>query len=185
MGLPIVLKFPVAEGTEEIDLRDAKVLLPVVIEDARAGVAERSIVAYVDVQFDENGMPTIAGAPVSEFQAALADAGMNVDLGGVRLDPAMLASLKGFNVHHLQVETEPEGMYLYLNGQRLPRIAWDQERLANALDLYSRLDPESPYLPVISFVLPYVQPADVELTLIFPPQGEGTGEVPFPFIRPQ
>lgn len=168
IGVPVVVKLPVAEGASEAELRDSKALPAVDTDQARSGADQKVLILHLDVALDEQGIPTIAGSSMTEFQAALQEAGLPVDLSSVKVDPATIASLQASNIALLQVETEPEGLYLNLNGQRLPRIAWDDERLQNALALYASLEPDSPYLPILQFLLPYIQPADVELGVTLP-----------------
>ena len=62
------------------------------------------------------------------------------------------------------------------------RVAWDDERLQNALALYGSLEPDSPYLPLLQFFLPYIQPADVELGLTLPLQPGAQAPTPAPWI---
>jgi hypothetical protein len=173
VGVPVVIKLPVEAGASEADLRDSKTLPRVDTDAARTSVGEKVLIMHLDVALDEQGVPTIAGTSMTDFQGALNEAGLAADLSSVKVDPAMIASLQAANVMLLQVETEPEGLYLNVNGQRLPRVAWDDERLRNALELYSSLEPDSPYLPLLRFFLPYIQPADVELGVTLPvPAGQ-------------
>lgn len=173
VGVPVVIKLPVDAGVEEAALRDSKSLPRVDTDQARSSVAEKVLMLHLDVALDDQGVPTIAGTSMTDLQGALAEAGLAADLSSVKIDPAMVASLKAANVLLLQVETEPEGLYLNVNGKRLPRVAWDEERLNNALKLYSSLEPDSPYIPLLQFFLPYIQPADVELGVSLPvPAGQ-------------
>jgi sulfur carrier protein ThiS len=173
VGVPVVIKLPVAAGASEAELRDSKTLPRVDTDEARASVDEKVLILHLDVALDEQGVPTIAGTSMTDFQGALNEAGLAADLSSVKVDPATIASLQAANVLLLQVETEPEGLYLNVNGQRLPRVAWDDERLRNALELYSSLEPDSPYLPLLQFFLPFIQPADVELGVTLPvPAGQ-------------
>jgi hypothetical protein len=163
----------VAAGLEEAGLRDSKTLPMVDTDQARASVSEKVLILHLDVALDEQGIPTIAGSSMTDFQGALDEAGLPVDLSSVRVDPAMIASLQASNILLLQVETEPEGLYLHVNGRRLPRVAWDDQRLRNALELYGSLEADSPYMPLLQFFLPYIQPADVELGVFLPvPEGQ-------------
>jgi len=173
VGVPVVIKLPVDAGAEEAALRDSKTLPRVDTNEARANVGEKVLILHLDVALDEQGVPTIAGTSMTDLQGALAEAGLPADLSSIKVDPAMIASLQASNVLLLQVETEPEGLYLNVNGKRLPRVAWDDERLSNALELYGSLEPDSPYMPLLQFFLPYIQPADVELGVSLPvPAGQ-------------
>lgn len=181
VGVPVVIKLPAQPGAAEIELRDSRTLPAVDTGAARAGVSEKVLILHLDVALDEQGVPTLAGTSMTDFQAAFDEAGLPVDLSSARVDPATIASLQAANVLLLQVETEPEGLYLHVNGRRLPRVAWDDVRLSNALEIYSNLEPDSPYLPLLRFFLPYIQPADIELgvTLPVPPGQEAPQPAPW------
>lgn len=168
LGVPLVVKLPVPEGQAEIPVR-AKGAVPLVNTDqARASVTDPSLIAHVDVAVDDQGVPTLAGTSMSEMQGAFESAGLPVDLSSVRIDPTTIAGLTAGGIHLVQLETQPEGLYLYVNGNRLPRVAYDQARLQSALDLYGKLQPDSPNVPLLNFFGPYIQPADVELSVFLP-----------------
>ena len=178
LGVPLVVKLPVPEGQAEIPVRGKGPVPLVNTDEARSAVTAPSLIAHVDVAVDDQGVPTIAGSSMSEMQDAFESAGLPVDLSGVRIDPATVSDLTGRGVHLIQLETQPEGLYLYVNGNRLPRVAYDQARLQNALDLYGKLQPESPNVPLLEFFGPYIQPADVELSVSLP-GAEQTPPSPF------
>ncbi len=185
VGVPVVIKLPVQPGAAEVELRDSRTLPAVDTNDARSKVSEKVLILHLDVALDEQGVPTIAGTSMNDFQAAFQEAGLPVDLSSARLDPATIASLQASNITVLQVETEPEGLYLHVNGQRLPRIAWDDVRLRNAVELYSSLEPDSPYLPLLQFLLPYIQPSDIELGVTLPAPAGQQAPQPAPWITEQ
>lgn len=184
LGIPLVVRFPVRAGATEAPLRDKDTLPLVNTEQERAAVTAPLLIAHVDVALDAAGVPTIAGYSLPEYQNAFQVAGIPLDLSSARLDPAVVASLAAADIQIVQAETEPEGLYLYLNGSTLPNVAWDQERIDNALALYSQLEPDSPYLPILRFLAPYIQPADMELALFLPTQAGGQQAAPRPFIKP-
>jgi hypothetical protein len=180
LGVPLVVKLPVPEGQAEIPVR-AKGPVPLVnTDEARSAVTAPSLFAHVDVAVDDQGVPTIAGTSMTEMQDAFASAELPVDLSTVRIDPATVSDLTARGVHLVQLETEPEGLYLYVNGNRLPRVAYDQARLQNTLDLVGKLQPDSPAVPLLEFFGPYIQPADVELSVALPGSEQTT---PSPFVQ--
>lgn len=184
-GVQVAIKFPVQQGTAEIPLRDSASLSQVSVEEQRAGVDARSTIAYADVDVDANGVPAVGGLSLGALQEGFQEAGMAVDLSTARLDPGMVAMLTTANVQHMQVETEPEGLYSYLNGMRLPRLTYDAVRLQNAISFYQALDPASPYLPLVQALLPGIQPSDLEVTVFLPKQSGAADVNPAQFISIQ
>ncbi len=181
-GAPVLIKLPVAPGVAEAGVRDTKTLPRVDTEQARASVAQKVLILHLDAALDEQGAPTIAGTSLTDLQGALMEAGIAADLSSARLDPATIASLQAANVALLQIETEPEGVYINVNGQRLPRLAWDDERLQNLATLYGGLEPDSPYLPLLHFLLPYIQGADIELGVTLPLAAGQQAPTPAPWV---
>lgn len=182
MGAPVLIKLPVDPGVAEAGARDTKTLPRVDTDQARASVAQKVLILHLDAALDEQGTPTIAGTSLNDLQGALMEAGIAADLSSARLNPATIASLQAANVALLQVETEPEGVYFNINGQRLPRLAWDDERLQNLAALYGSLEPDSPYLPLLQFLLPYIQGADIELGIALPLAAGQQAPTPAPWV---
>ncbi|MCS6843681.1 MAG: hypothetical protein NZ528_05045 [Caldilineales bacterium] len=185
VGLPIAVKFPVAPGNAEIPMADLKDLDLVNVEEVRGRTTMVPLRFYADIETDRQGVLRLAGFTLIELQDAMTKAGLGADLSGLRLNPATVATLAGGGVQHLQMETEPEGIYLCFNGKPLPRLAWDQERMTNLIDLYASLNPSARTTEALRFFLPYLQPSDIELTLYLPRGAEATLIEPCPFVDGQ
>lgn len=182
IGLPVVLKFPVAEGNAEIPLRTKDDLNLIDVEQARAQVSEPSLRLYTDIGVDAQGGLSVAGIPLATLQEDLGQAGVGLDLSSAKIDPARVAALTAAGVQNVQIETEPEGLYIYMNGTQLPRVTWDAERLQNFIDVFEALSPDDPNLARLKFLQPYLQSADIEVTLQ-PPLQSGAQEIaPRPFL---
>lgn len=181
VGLPIAIKFPVAPGNAEIPLADLKDLDLVNVEAVRGRTAMVPLRFYADIEADRQGVLRIAGFTIPQLQDAMKQAGFAADLSSLRLNPATVATLAGGGVQHLQIETEPEGIYLCFNGRPLPRLAWDEARMSNLIDLYAQLNPGSRTAEALRFFLPYLQPSDIEITL-FLPRGDAALIAPCPFV---
>jgi hypothetical protein len=160
-GVPLALTFPVAAGEEPIPLRDPGTLPQVDEEAARSAAGDPDVTFHAGLDVDSSGLATVAGLPVAVAQ----------------LDPALVATLGAAGIQHFQMETEPEGLYIYFNGEPLPRISWDQERLENLAAFYQGVYGSDPNVPVINMMLPALGNTDLEVTL-FLPVPEGMEEVP-------
>lgn len=176
IGLPVVLKFPVAPGNAEIPLRTKDDLNLIDVEQARSQVSDASLVLHTDIGVDAQGGLSIAGIPLSALQEDLGQTGLPIDLSSASIDPARVAALTAAGVQSVQIETEPEGLYLYMNGTELPRVTWDAERLQNFIDVFEALSPDDPNLARLKFLQPYLQAADIEVTLL-PPLQPGAQEI--------
>jgi len=156
-GLNIVLRFPMQEGVAEIPMRDPSVP-PAEVVAAEAGPAQ--LVSKIDVSYDANGVPSIAGISSRD----LAQAGVMLP---IELTPQTLAQLKAAGVKEMQLVTGPEGVFITVNGQPLPHFAWSDAQLQNVTGLYEQMNPTSPYIGLAKLFLPELSKMDVDLQLNF------------------
>jgi hypothetical protein len=159
LGLNLVLRFPPQPGAAEIPLAEPgaarKIALTPTAEPA-------SLIAKFEVKFDEKGVPGIMGLSGTDLAAL----GLGA-IGG--LSPDMIANLQSGNLQNMELRMKPDGLHIYVNGEPLPVVIWDSKLLADAVEVYGQLSPNSPMLPVIQLFLPYLDRADVGILLHFPP----------------
>jgi hypothetical protein len=153
-GLNIVLRFPTQEGAEEIAIRDPSIA-PEAMQPATEETAP-SFVTRIDVNYDANGVPTIAGINSRD----LAEAGVFLP---IELTPQTLQQLKSNDVKELRFVTGPKGVFVTVNGEALPQIAWNSSLLSNSADLYAQMNPDSPYIALAKLLLPELANLDVDL----------------------
>lgn len=159
-GLDFVIKFPMQEGAAEVPMRDASV--PLTAPEAAAEEQPATFITRIDVNYDENGVPTIAGISSRDLAQA---AGMYLP---VELTPQSLAQLKAAGVSEMRLVTGDNGVFISVNGQPLPHIAWNDALLGNTAGLYEQMNPESPYIALAKLFLPELDNLDVDLRLLFP-----------------
>lgn len=155
-GLNIVMRFPSQEGAGEIPVRD-----PNVAPEAMQPVTEEiapSFVTRIDVNYDANGVPTIAGISSRD----LAEAGVFLP---IELTPELLAQLKSNDVKEIRFVTGPNGVTITVNGEALPQIAWNSALLNNGADLYAQMNPDSPYIALAKLLLPEMSNLDLDLRM--------------------
>jgi hypothetical protein len=155
-GLNIVMRFPSQEGAAEIPVRD-----PTIAPEAMTPVTEEvapSFVTRLDVNYDANGVPTIAGISSRD----LAQAGVFLP---IELTPELLAQLKANDVKEIRFVTGPNGVSITVNGEALPQIAWNSALLNNGADLYAQMNPDSPYIALARLLLPEMSNLDLDLRM--------------------
>lgn len=155
-GLNIVMRFPTQEGAAPVAVRD-----PSIAPEAMAPVVEEvapSFVTRIDVNYDANGVPTIAGISSRD----LAEAGVFLP---IELTPELLAQLKGNGVEEIRFVTGPNGVTITVNGEALPQVAWNSALLSNGADLYAQMNPDSPYIALAKLLLPEMSNLDVDLRM--------------------
>jgi hypothetical protein len=158
LGLNVVLRFPTQPGAAEIPLTAAGSAKNVALAPT---TDPASAIAKFEVKFDENGKPGIMGLSSNDLAA--------LGLGAIPgLSPDMVSKLQAGNIQNMEVQTKPDGVHIYVNGEPLPTLMWDSALLGNVMDLYSQLSPDSPLLPLIKVILPYLDRANIDILLHLP-----------------
>ncbi|MCB0188692.1 MAG: hypothetical protein KDE31_30695, partial [Caldilineaceae bacterium] len=114
------------------------------------------------IAFDESGNLSIGGLSASAL-------GMN----GPLLDANTLGMLQSYGIENLQIQTEPNGINLSMNGRPLPSITYDSAALANVVPVVQGFAPE--LAPTLESALPMLQNAALDVAVSF--TGEPVGEL--------
>jgi len=159
LGLSVVLKFPEQDGAQEISYGPDDIKLAGLAPSTDAA----SAVVKFEVRYDGQGVPSILGISARDLQAV----GVNA---AIALDPGVLQQLQTNNVQHIQLSTKSNGLYLYVNGSPLPAIAWDNQALGNAVQVYEQMNPGVPkaYLDLIKMFVPMLGSTDMSAMIHFP-----------------
>jgi len=158
LGLDLVLTFPRAEGVAEIPLIDPEAAVNTV---AQPSSEPASAIVQFEVKYDENGVPGILGITAADLAAM----GISAPLA---LHPAYVALLQQNNIQTMELRGKSDGVFLYINGQPLPNIVWDDTFLNNAVGLYTQMNPQSPYIDIAKTVVPLMNKADIAIMVHFP-----------------
>lgn len=165
LGLAIVLKFPMQDGAQAIDYGPADLKLASVGE--AAAEMTPSAVAKFEIRYDGQGVPSILGISARDLQAL----GLEAPLA-LRSD--YVAGLQANNIQNAQISARPDGLHMWINGQALPTIVWNEETLNNAVNVYAQMNPGVPpaYLNLIRTFVPMLGRTDLSVLMHFP-VGEG------------
>jgi hypothetical protein len=157
-GADVVVRFPVQEGVEAVDLRDhTSPPAPLAAE-----IADPSLITHIDIDYDETGEPMIAGITSGELAAAT---GLYLP---INLTPDIVAGLTAQGIETVRLVSTGDGLYVFVNGEPLPNVAWDQGLLLDSANLYAQVNPDSPYIQMISMLAPQLDNMDLDLQLRFP-----------------
>lgn len=165
LGLDIVLQFP-HEGTDIpfVDTSTVRNFQPTPTTDPP------SLIAKFEVRFDDQGRAGLMTLTPDDLAA--------LGVGSpIKLSPEMLANLQAGNIQSMEIRTKPDGAFVYVNSEPLPRLIWDTQLLRNLVDLYSKLSPDAQLLPLIQQVAPYLDRADLNILLRFP-KAAGQADIP-------
>lgn len=157
-GLNVVLRLPLQPGEAEIPLREGGVLPETAVPDAE----EAKAIVIMDVEFDGEGVPRLAGVTTRELGQAA-----NLDLRALELPAETLAALKDSGVEELRLRVGDEGIFIAVNDMVLPHLAWNNAALDSSLDLYGALSPDSPLTKVLEVLVPELNNTDIDLVVRF------------------
>jgi hypothetical protein len=168
LGLSIALKFPKQDGAQDIAYAPADTKVASLAPSTQAP----SAVAKFEIKYDDQGVPSILGISARDLQAL----GVNAN---VALDPNVLTQLQSNNVQNIQLSSRSNGLYMYVNGNPLPAIAWDSAALNNAVQVYEQMNPGVPkqYLDLIKTFVPMLGQTDMSMMVHFP---VAAGQTPIP-----
>jgi hypothetical protein len=96
----------------------------------------------------DDGQITLAEGPLQGLLA-----GLGVDLSSLTMDAETVQDFVKANIQHIQLDNRPDGLGVYVNGQAMPTLAWDDESLASlvkVLDMTGTdLGPAAKLLPLL------------------------------------
>ncbi|MEA3334608.1 MAG: hypothetical protein U9R25_01770 [Chloroflexota bacterium] len=155
-GANVVVRLPM-NGYAPINLRDPAA----VPEPVPADAGPTALVTHVDIDYDENGIPMLAGITTRD----LINAGLGVP---VELTKETLAAIKAYGIEELQMLGNDDGVFVTVNGMPLPHIAWNDLSLNQGATLYGQVNPDSPLVGLINLLLPQLNNVDFDVKVRFP-----------------
>lgn len=160
LGVDTVMRFPRQPGVAEIPLADANATGNVV---TKASGRPASALVQFEIKYDQNGVPAILGISAAELLAN------GISLGNSALSPQAIQTLQTGNVQSLELRGKEDGVFVYVNGEPLPNIAWDDTLLNNVADVYGQMNDQTVReVQVVKQLLPMVNKADLGVLIHFP-----------------
>lgn len=117
---------------------------------------------------------TVGGQPITELGG-----GLGAGLAGLSFPPDMVDALSAFNIQHIQIDNTPEGLLILVNGQAIPSLAWDGEKLVATAEV---LDTLGSGVALLDRVLPLITNLGLGVILRFP---IAQGEEALPMVAPE
>jgi len=164
IGLDVVVQMPLQEGAEPIPYRDAKQELTGV--KAQSAVEEPSVQLHLEITYDEEGVPYIWGMSAELLGA------MGYGVPG-KLPPETVAALKEAGIQRIALQTKGDGLFLFINDRPLPHIAWSEDHLSNAVNLYAVMNatswvPNEAFVSAVQELVLQLGNSDILLVVNFP-----------------
>jgi len=126
----------------------------------------------LDVQSD--GSINVGGKPISQLGGS-----MGASLAQANIPANMVDNLTALNIQHIQIDNTPDGLLILVNGQAVPSLAWDGEKLVATAKVLEQLGSG---VALLERVLPLIQDIGVGVILRLP---LAQGETVLPMVAPQ
>lgn len=126
----------------------------------------------ITARYDESGVPEIFGVKTTTIARLIP----GVNLGFAELPPDTLQELMNKNIQHVELEVNDAGVFIYMNGNALPYLAWSEDRLRSIGELIDRTD-AVPYDTTIAKAMPLLGRIGIDVVAAFPVPS-GTEEIP-------
>ena len=123
----------------------------------------------VDVQAD--GSASVGGQSLADLGALIGQ-----DLSALTFPVDTVAFLTASNIQHIQIDNTANGLLILINGQAIPSLAWDGEKLVATAEV---LDILGGGVALLDKVLPLVRNLGIGITLRLP---IAAGEAAIPLV---
>ncbi len=183
-GVGLLLRFPVAEGTELIPLTGQ----PESEEAIRARATQQQMAELIGglpavdlpIVYHADGSFTLADLTDTEWSALTL-----VPFWAFRLPPGVIASLSDAGISVITLQTNKEGIHIGVNDIALPYLSWGSGEVQNVLaivkesgllETVEELFPGGSIFEVVGLVesmLPLIQMTDVNITVYLPGSNMG------------
>lgn len=171
VGMDVLIKLPVKEGAEAVEIRAEDAALPEPASMEATGDVAESAVVYLPIFYDTSGTPQLMGPGGQLWRL---DPQMLIAMGAgnlpLFLSQDTLNSLVRANVKSVGIESSGPGIQLSVNGEPLPiMVGWGPDELNNVVKLLEgtgTVQPEA--VQLLNAVVPSIPAADVRLYMEFP-----------------
>lgn len=162
--IDILVQLPVADGAERIAYRDVRGGL--LTTKAAPEIVEPAGQIKLEMSYDEEGYPSLLGLPAETLRPFLGTT-------PGRLAPQVVGQLQEAGVESLTLKTRGDGLFIFVNDQPLPNVAWSREHLSNALDIYADMNetgwtPNAAFVSMVRQIVLQTANSDIELVVNFP-----------------
>lgn len=125
---------------------------------------------YVETA-DGSAEPSVLG-----LGASLLESWFGLNLGMVKIPAFYVDWLKASNIQHLEIVTDPEGVFAYANGKPTPYVAWDGDSLALAANVAEAFGVAN--VGALKSALPWITRIGLDIVVQLP-LAEGAEFIPF------
>ena len=118
------------------------------------------------VDIDSDGNPTVGGFGTETLKALTMG---GVDYTWMRMDPALVRRFSDMDLQHIEAVYRDDGIYLFVNGEALPFIKWDEQSLDNTAQVITTFGGMNPqFTEALKTIIPFAQRVGIDMAVRFP-----------------
>jgi hypothetical protein len=172
LGLGVTIRFPVAEGAEIVPLEatdDETAQRALELQQDFLDAVGTPPTFQITVNYNPDGTWNIGDLSQAEWSQV---APINWEM--LNLTPEVIQAATNAGIEEVSLYTNPDGIFIAINGRTLPYISWADGRVNNVLELLRQTgvlgaDPNmQTMVDTVESLLPAVQASDVRLNVNFP-----------------
>ncbi len=118
------------------------------------------------IDVDSDGNPTVGGFGAETLKAITMG---GADYTWLRMEPTLVRQLSNMDLQHIEAVYRDDGIYLFVNGEPLPFVQWDEQSLDNTAQIattFAGLDPQ--FTDALKMIIPFAQQVGVDMAVRFP-----------------
>ncbi|HEY51874.1 MAG TPA: hypothetical protein G4N94_00250 [Caldilineae bacterium] len=118
------------------------------------------------IDVDSNGNPSVGGFGAETLKNLTMG---NVDYTWMRMDPALVRRFSDMDLQHIEAVYRDDGIYLFVNGEALPFIKWDEQSLDNTAQVITTFGGMNPqFTEALKTIIPFAQRVGIDIAVRFP-----------------
>ncbi|MFN8492174.1 MAG: hypothetical protein U0350_31535 [Caldilineaceae bacterium] len=132
-------------------------------ETAKAATGQDLVVDLpaIVIDFNAQGEPSVGNVPIAQLASTFGAGGLDQ----AKLPPNVIDQLTKANIQHIQIDNQPSGLTILVNGEAIPSLAWDGKSLKEITATLSKFGPVS---PAVEKLLPLITNLGIGVIARFP-----------------
>ena len=118
------------------------------------------------IDVDSEGNPSVGGFGMDTLKSLTMG---GVDYTWMRMEPTLVRRFSDMDLQHIEAVYRDDGIYLFVNGEPLPFVKWDEDSLDNTAQVittFGGLDPQ--FTDALKMIIPFAQRVGVDMAVRFP-----------------
>jgi hypothetical protein len=125
----------------------------------------------ITATYDDTGVPKVFGVKTSTITRLI-----GADLSFANLSQDTLNQLKASDIQHIELDLNDAGVFIYVNGQGLPYLAWSEDSLREIGSVIEKTG-AVPSGEIIAKAMPLLGKIGIDIVAKFP-RADGATEIP-------